>query len=267
MARSTQTLRQDTVNVARLLLKRRPWLSASVVVAAGLLLLALPIAQATTFGSPIRITTNTGDSSSPSGAAVGNYVYVAWDDNTPVSGSGTASEVWLRVSSNNGASFGSALRISTNAGESRSPSVAADGRYVYVAWADNTPVSGSGSASEIWMRMSSNYGAGFSPAIRITTNAGESAFPFATAGGYVYVAWEDDTPVPDSSSSTEIWLRASSNRGVSLGSAIRISRNSGVSVMPCVATNGSRVYVVWEDNTPVAGSGSEAEIWLKGGIY
>ena len=32
-------------------------------------------------------------------AASGSYVYVAWHDDTPVSGSGTAPEIWLRVGS------------------------------------------------------------------------------------------------------------------------------------------------------------------------
>ena len=46
----------------------------------------------------IRLSTNTGWSEYPSVAASGSYVYVAWDDNTPVTGSGTAPEIWMRVS-------------------------------------------------------------------------------------------------------------------------------------------------------------------------
>jgi hypothetical protein len=100
----------------------------------------------------------------------------------------------------------------------------------------------------------------------MTTNTGESAFPFvATVGGYVYLAWEDDTPVSGSGGNPEVWLRASSNRGVNFGSAIRISTNTGVSVMPCVSVGGNRVFVFWEDNTPVSGSGGAAEIWLRVG--
>ena len=76
----------------------------------------------------------------------------------------------MRVSSNNGATFGSAIRITTNTGNSRYPSVAAGGSYVYVAWQDDTPVSGSGGKPEIWMRVSANNGASFGSAIRISTN-------------------------------------------------------------------------------------------------
>jgi hypothetical protein len=262
---STQTLGDRTmVNVTRLLLKRHHRLAASVAVAFMLLLSAVPIAQALTFGSAIRMSTNTGYSERASVAAMGNYVYVAWDDDTPVSGSGTAPEIWLGVSSNNGASFGSALRITTNTYVSVYPSVAANGSYVYVAWEDNTPVSGSGGLYEIWLRVSSNYGASFGSAIRITTNTGNSLYPsVAAVGNYVYVAWDDDTPVSGSYGQAEIWMRVSSNNGASFGSAIRISTNTYASLSPSVAAVGSNVYVAWQDNTPVTGNGGTYEIWMR----
>jgi hypothetical protein len=57
-----------------------------------------PSVYALTFATPIRITTNTGDSGSPSVAAAGSYVYIAWVDNTPVTGSGSEYEIWMRAS-------------------------------------------------------------------------------------------------------------------------------------------------------------------------
>jgi hypothetical protein len=216
------------------------------------------------FGSPVRITTNTGNSLEPSVAAVGSNVYVAWSDDTPVTGSGTEPEIWLRASSNNGASFGSPVRLTTNTGISESASVAAAEDYVYVAWQDWTPVSGSGSAPEIWMRVSSNNGASFGSAIRLTTNAGASWEPsVAAVGNYIYVAWSDSTSVSGSGSAPEVWMRVSSNNGASFGSAIRITTNTGTSQYPSVAAAGSNVYVAWEDNTPVTGSGALSEIWMR----
>jgi hypothetical protein len=224
------------------------------------------------FGSPIRITTNAGDSINPSVAAYYNYVYVAWQDDTPVSGSGAESEIWMRVSSNYGASFGSAIRITTNAGFSGEPSVAAVGSYVYVAWEDNTPPSGSPAGlTEIWFRASLNNGASFSPATRISTNTGASEYPSVAAyvysGSYVYVAWQDDTSVSGSGGNPEIWMRVSSNSGASFGSAIRISTNTYSSEYPSVAASGAdiygTVYVAWMDDTPVWGSGDKTEIWFR----
>jgi hypothetical protein len=216
------------------------------------------------FGSAIRISTNTGASVSPSVAASGSYVYVAWSDNTPVSGSGSDYEVWVCMSSNNGGRFGSAIRISANTGWSGQPSVAATGNYVYVAWSDNTPVTGSGGMREVWMRASSNNGRSFGPAIRITTNTGTSENPsVAAVGSYVYVAWDDDTSVTGSGGKDEIWMRVSSNNGASFGSAIRITTNTGSSINPSVAAVGSNVYVAWQDDTPVAGSGDKPGIWLR----
>jgi hypothetical protein len=217
-----------------------------------------------TFNSPIRISTNTYDSVSPSVGASGSYVYVAWEDYTPVTGSGAQPEIWMRVSGNSGASFGSAIRLSSNAYMSLYPCVAASGSYVYVAWQDHTPVVGSGGAPEVWMRVSSNNGASFGSAVRMSTNTGYSDYPrLAAAGSGVYVTWQDDTPVTGSGDDFEVWLRASANNGGTFGSPIRITTNTGSSVYPSVAAYGSYVYVAWEDSTPVSGSGSEAEIWLK----
>jgi hypothetical protein len=216
------------------------------------------------FGSAIRISNNAYDSYYPSVAASGSHVYVAWYDYTPVTGSGSAPEIWMRVSGNNGATFGSAIRISTNTGISGDPSVAASGSYVYVAWNDDTPVTGSGSGFEIWMRVSANYGASFGSAIRMSTNTGWSTFPSVAAiGSYVYVAWQDDTLVSGSGGFDEIWMRVSANNGASFGSAKRITTNSYMSAGASVAALGSYVYVAWEDDTPVSGSGSNPEIWLR----
>jgi hypothetical protein len=212
----------------------------------------------------VRISTNTGQSYFPSVAASGSHVYVAWEDDTPVSGSGSAHEIWMRVSANSGASFGSAIRISTNTGDSEFASVAADGSYVYVAWDDDTSVSGSGGKAEIWMRVSANYGASFGSAIRISNNAYDSYYPsVAASGSHVYVAWYDYTPVTGSGSAPEIWMRVSGNNGATFGSAIRISTNTGISGDPSVAASGSYVYVAWNDDTPVTGSGSGFEIWMR----
>jgi len=216
------------------------------------------------FGSPIRISTNTYESVNPSVAAYGTYVYIAWEDSTPVSGSGTEPEIWMRISSKNGAGFGSPIRISTNTYESVNPSVAAYGSYVYVAWQDSTPVSGSGGWPEIWLRVSSNNGGSFGPAVRISTNIYASIYPSVAAyGTYVYVAWEDYTPVSGSGYGPEIWLRVSSNNGASFGSAIRISTNTGESDIPSVAAYGSYVYVAWYDWTSVSGSGGLPEVWVR----
>jgi hypothetical protein len=191
-------------------------------------------------------------------------VYVAWQDDTPVTGSGSNPEIWMRVSSNNGGSFGSAIRITTNTGTSENPSVAAYGNYVYVAWDDDTSVTGSGGKPEIWMRVSANNGASFGSAIRISSNTYWSMDPsVAAVGSYVYVAWDDRTPVSGSGTAAEIWMRESANRGSSFGSPIRITTNTGASSFPCVASSGPYVYVAWADDTSVTGSGSNPEIWMR----
>jgi len=44
------------------------------------------------------------------------------------------------------------IRISYKTYTSYAPSVAVSGSYVYVAWGDDTPVSGSGGNYEVWLR-------------------------------------------------------------------------------------------------------------------
>ena len=135
------------------------------------------------FGSAIRITTNTGYSGirllllvGATSTSPGRMIRLSL-------AAVQQSEIWMRVSSNNGGSFGSAIRITTNTGDSVDPSVAASGSYVYVAWEDYTPVTGSGTQPEIWMRVSSNNGGSFGSAIRISTNTGHSVDPSVAAAG------------------------------------------------------------------------------------
>ena len=63
-----------------------------------------------------------GSSSIPSIAVSGNNVYVVWRDNTPGN-----DEVFYRRSNDGGASFGSTVNLSNNAGFSGAPSMAVSG--------------------------------------------------------------------------------------------------------------------------------------------
>jgi hypothetical protein len=123
----------------------------------GIILSTTPVVHALSLGSSIRLSYNEYASASPSVAVSGNYVYVAWEDWTSVPGSGTAGapEIWMRASLNYGASFGSAIRITTNTGQSGGSSVAASLNYVWVSWQDDTEVPGYGGTYEVWIRRGS----------------------------------------------------------------------------------------------------------------
>ena len=75
------------------------------------------------FGTPINLSNNTGGSSSPQIAAIGNNVYVTWEDDTPGN-----SDIFFAASNNNGTSFGTPINLSNNTGGSFNPQIAASGQ-------------------------------------------------------------------------------------------------------------------------------------------
>ncbi len=90
--------------------------------------------NATSFGSTLNLSNNPGTSRDPRAAAIGNNLYVVWDDST----SGGIDDIFFTSSDNNGLNFGSVLDLSNNSGFSTKPQVAAFGSNVYVVWADDT---------------------------------------------------------------------------------------------------------------------------------
>jgi hypothetical protein len=132
-----------------------------------------------------RITTNPGSSTTPALATDGSTVHLAWSDVTP----GNA-EVYFSQSADKGATWQPALRLTNSAGSSLTPALAVDGLDVHLAWADDTP----GNA-EIYHRISTNGGAGWQAAERLTRNAGASGAPALAAGGSkIFSVWRDLTP-------------------------------------------------------------------------
>ena len=71
----------------------------------------------TSFGNPINLSNNTGFSFNPEIAAIGNNVYVTWQDNTPGN-----DDIFVIT---NAQPFGTPINISNNPGSSQSPQIAA----------------------------------------------------------------------------------------------------------------------------------------------
>ena len=189
----------------------------------------------TSFGTPINLSNNAGDSFKPQIATSGNNVYVTWQDSTP----GNA-DTFFAVSNNNGTSFGTPINLSNNAGDSFNQQIATSGNNVYVTWEDGTFGS-----TEIFFAVSNNNGLGFGTPINLSNNAGGSQLPqIATSGNNVYVTWYDDTL-----GNNEIFLAASNDNGQIFSTPINLSNNTGFSALPQIATSGNNVYVTWYDDT------------------
>jgi len=190
------------------------------------------------FGSTVNLSNNDGSSTSPFIVVSGSNVYVAWEDNTLGSG-----EIFYRRSTDGGASFGSTVNLSNNAGFSGAPSIAVSGNNVHIVWYDNTPGN-----SEIFYRRSTDGGASFGSTVNLSNNAAESAPPaIAVSGNNVYVDWRDNTP-----GNFDMLYRRSTDGGASFGSIVNLSNNAGDSggISQGIAASGNSVYIVWRDNTP-----------------
>ena len=193
----------------------------------------------TSFGTPINLSNNTGNSDNPQIAVSGSNVYVTWQDSTTGSG---IPDIFFAASNNNGTSFGAPINLSNNIGGSQFPQIATSGNNnVYVTWVDDTPGN-----FDIFFAVSTNNGTSFGTPINLSNNVGISFNPqIAGIGNNVYVTWEDNTP-----GNFDIFFEVSTNNGTSFGTPINISNNAGFSSNPQIAAIGSNVYVTWEDNTP-----------------
>jgi Tol biopolymer transport system component len=91
----------------------------------------------------------------------------------------------------------------------------------------------------------------------LTKNAGRSRYPsVAVDGSNVYVVWFDDTL-----GNPEVYFKKSDDGGATWTKGKKLTNNAGVSLFPSIATDGSNIYVVWEDDTP-----GNWEIYFKKGV-
>ena len=201
-----------------------------------------------TFGSVQNLSNQSRDSTNPNIAVSGSNLYVVWSGLSTNATADAGPEVMLARSADNGATFGSVQNLSNNTGDSTNPNVAVSGSNLHVVWEDD-----SSGNSEIVMLRSTNSGASFNTSRNLSNSPGESLDPrIAVSGSNVYVVWEDYSL--GNSTSSEIMLIRSVNRGLNYASAQSLSKSPGESVDPRIAVSGSNVYVVWEDTTAAVSS-------------
>jgi hypothetical protein len=144
--------------------------------------------QGVTWSASKRLTWNSGESPSASILADGSgNLHVVWSDGTPGN-----SEIFYKKSTNGGASWSPSLRLTSNSGQSLSPSICSDANaYLHLVWHDLSP----GNA-EIYYRKSTNGGTTWTAAQRLSWNSGDSRSANVAAFGSdnYHVVWADDTP-------------------------------------------------------------------------
>ena len=210
--------------------------SLFVIFCSPFLLLQLSFSQ---WEPEVRLTNNTYASetsfnSSWSLAASGQLVHAFWFDDRNVH-----YDIYYKRSTNQGKSWGTDTRITNNSGESRYPSVIADGDVLHLVWRDarnNNP--------EIYYNKSTDAGLTWGTDKRLTTDSGASLPPsLAVSGTTLHVVWYDDR-----TGNFEIWYKRSSDNGTTWGPDVQLTDNSFYSMQPTIASFGNDVHIAWHDN-------------------
>jgi hypothetical protein len=135
-----------------------------------------------------RLTWNSGASEAPViGADSRGYLHVAWFDDTPGN-----TEIYHKRSTNAGVNWGTNKRLTWNPVGSHSPDIAVDSSGgVHLVWVDLTPGN-----PDIYYRKSTDMGATWTTALRLTRTTGLSGAPAlgVDASGNVHLVWQDNTP-------------------------------------------------------------------------
>ncbi len=207
----------------------------------------------TTWGADIRLTNDDSVSNHPSVAAFGSNVYVVWEDNRTINW-----EIFCKLSSDNGTTWGADTRLTNKAGNSYFATVEVFGSNVHIAWYDWRDGN-----SEIYYKRSTNAGINWEADVRLTNNSFSSFYPsIGISGSNIHIVWFDNRE-----GNNEIYYKRSTNYGVNWGADTRLTNNSGASVYPNIAVSGLNVHFVWHDNS----IGNTYKIFYKrstdGGIY
>jgi protein-S-isoprenylcysteine O-methyltransferase Ste14 len=195
-----------------------------------------------TWAGPYWVTNTTGNSQKPVQAVDSTgTVYTAWQGD--VNGN---NEIFVKKSTDGGATWGAPYRVTNNTGNSRNPVLGADNAgAVYVAWQDD--LNGN---NDIYMKKSSDGGATWAGPYRVTSNAGNSQNPVLAVDsvGTVYVAWQDDV-----NGNNDIYVKKTADGGATWAGPYRVTSNAGNSQNPVLAVDGNNtVYVTWQDDQYVS---------------
>ena len=191
-----------------------------------------------------NLSNNAGDSAYPVIAVSGSNIYVVWYDNTLGD-----FEIYFKKSDDGGTTWKTTENLSNNAGFAVDPAIAVDGQNIYVVWQNYTP--GIDKSDEIYFKKSDDGGATWTANKKLTNNSVSSLGPaIAVDGSNIYVVWFDFPPWHDyAPGNYEIYLKHSDDGGVTWTTK-RLTWNTGTSVIPAIAVDGSNIYVVWMDSSP-----------------
>jgi hypothetical protein len=181
-----------------------------------------------------RLTNNSADSYHPSIAIAGSMVYAAWSDKRDGN-----YEIYFTRSTDRGATWETATRLTVGDSSSMDPSIAANGLIVSIAWYDIRDGNW-----EIYYKRSIDGGVTWEADTRLTNNTASSQNAcIAVSDSMVYVVWGDFRV----SVNGDIFSKRSTDHGVTWGPDVQLTENTAVSRRPCIAAYDGMVHVVWYD--------------------
>ncbi len=183
-------------------------------------------------------------SSSPAVAVSGDHVHVVWSQTV----AGNNSEIYYNHSTDGGATWIGAVRLTNSLLDSQHPVIAAVGQHVYVIWEDRRNYPPNGNYTELYFKKSSDGGVNWSEDAKLTTPVEENpGFPsIATNNGTLHLAYSK-TPF---SIGQEIFYCRFSEQAGTWSEPVRLSFNNqaGVGRYPTIGATGNNVYVFWSDS-------------------
>lgn len=205
--------------------------------------------QGNSWATPVRLSALPWSSYTPTVAASGGNVYVAWTDTRVAMTVDTLEEEYFRHSADGGITWDLEVRLTRALGNSWAPSLAAQGEEVGIAWFDDR----SGDW-EIYFKRSTDGGLTWSVDRRLTRSAGPSLRPsLARYGSALHLAYWDHRDGDE-----EIYWLTSPDRGKSWSAPQRLTVNAASSVRPSVAAAASGVHIVWTDERD-----GDSEVYYK----
>ncbi|HTW90833.1 MAG TPA: hypothetical protein VMH22_03915 [bacterium] len=185
-----------------------------------------------TWGSEVRLTSDTADQEYASVSASGSSVHVVWTDTRLVK-----YQVYYRHSTDRGVTWSNEVMLPSDTAGAENATVVASGSSVHVFWKDYR----SGSY-EVYYKRSIDGGTTWDADRCLVSSPTLGAYPTAAvSGSNVHVVWLDFP------GNYEIYHKGSTDGGTTWSADHRVSNNDSVSWSPSVGAAGSTCHVTWYD--------------------
>jgi hypothetical protein len=169
-------------------------------------------------------------------AASGDTVHVVWHDYRDGYSSG---EIYYKRSTDGGVSWGPDLRLTYNPRTSYDAKIAVRGPAVHLVWND-----GRDRSMEIFYKRSMDGGATWESDVKLSYDSSFTYSPsLSVSGSNVYVVQHTYRD-----GNYEIYFLRSTDEGVTWNGNTRLTSDTAFSGFPSVASSGSNVHIVWEDD-------------------